>query len=114
MNKTEKRNERELDYTCYKCDTTFKHTFIIERGLTGLKAKGHTTCPNCNYKVYAKIYLDREQGELMIIVEIMLIMFVIAFFLNVGMVALSMTIRALPMIAFLWILWLISKALKDE
>lgn len=50
----------------------------------------------------------------MVIVEIMLIMFVIAFFLNVGVIALSMTIKALPMIAFLWILWLISKALKDE
>lgn len=54
------RSEKKLDYTCYECDTTFKHTFRIERGLTGLKAKGHVQCPNCNYKVYAKIYLDRE------------------------------------------------------
>ena len=59
MSKKEERNERELDYTCYECDTTFKHTFRIERGLTGLKAKGHVQCPNCDYKVYAKIYLDR-------------------------------------------------------
>lgn len=50
----------------------------------------------------------------MVIVEIMLIMFVIAFFLNMGVMVLSMLIKALPMLITVWILWLITKALKDE
>lgn len=53
------RKEEKLDYTCNECNTTFKQTFRIERGLTGLKAKGHVQCPNCNHRVYTKIYLDR-------------------------------------------------------
>lgn len=50
----------------------------------------------------------------MVIIEVVFIMFVIAFFLNMGLIFLSLLTKFLPMIVMTWIFWSVLKVFKDE
>ena len=116
----EERNERELDYTCYECDTTFKHTFRIERGLTGLKAKGHVQCPNCNYKVYAKIYLDRRQGIYMFFIDLVFVaiasiaLIIVASILRLVLTIVALLVNFIPVILVCYCVCTIWDRIRDK